>query len=331
MVIPAHPLALTADRRLDERHQRALSRYYLDAGAGGLAVGVHTTQFAIRDPKHGLLGPVLELASEVAATAPERPVLIAGICGDTRQAVREAELAASLGYDAALVSMVALGSTSEDALVEHCRVVADVLPIFGFYLQEAVGGRYLSVAFWRRLAELERLVAIKVAPFNRYRTLDVFRAVAESGRADEIALYTGNDDHIIGDLLMLAAFCGREMAFHGGLLGQWAMGTRAAVEVLRTSVSMRRSGYASDVLGKLGSRLTDLNGAVFDAANSFRGCIPGINEVLRRLGLMHGNWCLDPAETLSPGQKEEIDRVLALNADLLDYEFIRERLGVWLD
>ncbi len=318
-VIPAHPLALTARRTLDETRQRGLARYYVDAGAGGMAVAVHTTQFAIRDAKHALLRPVLELAAEEAserrASARAPFVLIAGAIGDTRQAVAEAELAASLGYDMVLLSLGALRDASDDALIAHCRAVSEVLPLFGFYLQPAVGGRLLGYDFWRRFAEDERVWAIKIAPFNRYRTLDVLRAVRDAGR-DDLALYTGNDDNILADLL--TPFPGHGPSgpttryIAGGLLGQWGVWTRGAVRLLERVRAVRAgaapAGEAADLL-RLNAALTDANGAIFDAAHDFAGCIPGIHEVLRREGLLAGTWCLDPAETLSPGQLEEIDRV----------------------
>jgi len=318
-VIPAHPLALTAHRTLDEARQRGLTRYYIDAGAGGIAVAVHTTQFAIRDPKHALLRPVLELAADQSRerrTSARSPfVLIAGAIGDTRQAVAEAELAASLGYDMVLLGLGALRDASDDALVEHCRAVSDVLPLFGFYLQPAVGGRVLGYDFWRRLAENERVWAIKIAPFDRYRTLDVVRGVSDAGR-DDLALYTGNDDNILADLLTPFPVRGPNSAttrhIVGGLLGQWAVWTRGAVRLLER-VRAVRAGTApateiADLL-RLNAALTDANGAIFDAAHDFAGCIPGIHEVLRRDGHLAGTWCLDPSETLSPGQLEDIDRV----------------------
>lgn len=330
MVIPAHPLALTAERRLDEGRQRALGRYYVAAGAGGLAVGVHTTQFAIRDPRHDLLRPVLEIAAEVAARPSPRPLLIAGVCGRTRQAVAEAELAAELGYDLVLVSLSAFDNDPDEVMLAHCRVLSQVLPIMGFYLQPAVGGRVLTRSFWHGMLEIERLIAIKIAPFNRYHTLDVLRAVAESGRANEIALYTGNDDHIIGDLLTHADIGGCRVRFHGGLLGQWAVGTRAAVGILiRTQQALAEGTVPEDLLS-LSLQLTDTNAALFDAAHGFRGCIPGIHEVLRRQGLLRGIWCLDPAERLSPGQAEEIDRVLDAYPHLHDDAFIQENRDAWV-
>lgn len=335
-VIPAHPLALTAARRLDERRQRAVTRYYLDAGAGGLAVGVHTTQFAIRGPKHGLLRPVLELAMETVRerddTAARRVAMIAGAIGDTRQAVAEAELAASLGYDLVLLGLGALRDADDRVLVAHCRTVADVLPLFAFYLQPAVGGRVLGHAFWRELAGIERLHAIKIAPFDRYRTLDVVRAVTEAGR-DDVALYTGNDDSIVVDLL--TPFPGPDDAaapprrIVGGLLGQWAVWTRRAVELLERVKRARGAPLEERWLAEAAA-LTDANAAIFDAANGFRGCIPGIHEVLRRQGLLAGTWCLDEHEQLSPGQAAEIDRVLARYPGLTDDAFVAERLDGWL-
>lgn len=334
-VIPAHPLALTARRTLDERRQRALTRYYLDAGAGGIAVGVHTTQFAIRAPQHALYRPVLELAADTVraarTTRAEPFALVAGVVGDTRQAVREAEVAASLGYDLVLLSLGAMRTASERELLAHCRAVAEVLPLFGFYLQPAVGGRVLSYAFWREFAELPRAWAIKIAPFNRYRTLDVVRAVADAGRAD-LALYTGNDDNIIPDLLTpfrAGAHEGPARHIVGGLLGQWAVWTRAAVAMLERARAARGSALDAAWLTE-GAALTDANGAVFDAANEFAGCIPGIHEVLRRQGLLEGTWCLDPAESLSPGQADEIARVAAAYPGLADDAFVREHLDRWL-
>ena len=348
MVIPAHPLALTAERRLDERRQTALTRYYCDAGAGGIAVGVHTTQFAIRDPGVRLLQPVLELAIRTArgpSTRPNgggrsgqaRPVMIAGVCGPTTQAIAEAELAVSLGYDAALLSLAALGQADNDRLLDHCRRVADIIPVMGFYLQSAVGGRTLDRSFWRRFLDIERVVAIKVAPFDRYRTTDVAAALAESGR-DDVALYTGNDDAIVADLLtpFPPGANGRPLRFSGGLLGQWAVWTKRAVEMVGRCHAVTR-GAANGADGgeplrllALGAELTDANAALFDPGHQFAGCIAGIHEVLRRQGLLAGRWCLDPDEELSPGQMEEIDRVLARYPQLTDDEFVNEHLHRWL-
>ncbi len=338
MVIPAHPLALTPDRKLDERRQRALTRYYLDAGAGGVAVGVHSTQFAIHDPKVGLYAPVLKLAAEVAREcewkAGVRPVMVAGLIGQTAQAVAEAELAVSLGYDVGLLGLGALAGASEDALLLHCAEVAKVMPLFGFYLQPAVGGRTLSRSFWRRFSEIEQVVAIKVAPFNRYWTLDVVRGVAESWRAGDIALYTGNDDHIVGDLLepyrlRRGQRC-VELRFVGGLLGQWAVWTRRAVELLEQAHAVAVQGSVPLELLRLGTELTDANAALFDAANDFAGCIAGLHEILRRQGLLQGRWCLDPREELSAGQMEEIDRVCIAYPELSDDAFVAEHLDEWL-
>jgi hypothetical protein len=334
VVIPAHPLALTPARRLDERRQVALSRYYVDAGAGGLAVGVHTTQFSIR--RHGLLRPVLDLARE-AVTAwnrDKRPIaMIAGAVGDTRQAVRETELARAAGYDAVLLSLGALGSAPDRILVQHCQRVAEVLPIVGFYLQPAVGGRVLGYRFWRAFAEIPDVIAIKIAPFNRYQTLDVVRAVVDAERAD-ISLYTGNDDNIVADLLTPFEFDagGRKVRrfIVGGLLGQWAVWTRRAVEMLESIARQRARGSIDRHLLAKGARLTGANAAIFDAANGFAGCIPGIHEVLRRQGLLRGLWCLDPREALSPGQRREIERVIRSNGDLTDDEFVAERIDRWL-
>jgi len=324
-VVPAHPLALDAARKLDERRQRGLTRYYIDAGAGGVAVGVHTTQFAIRDPAIGLYRTVLELAVDEANTArgnTSRPfAMIAGVCGHTPQALAEAELAASLGYHAGLLSLGGWREETDAAMIEHCQAVAKVLPVFGFYLQPAVGGRVLSYDFWRRFSEIPNVWAIKIAPFNRYQTFDVVRAVVESGR-DDIALYTGNDDNIVADLLTPYPIdVGGATVLRwidGGLLGQWAVWTRAAVTLLERIKRARESGSIDSSLLSLGAALTDANAAVFDAANAFRGCIPGIHEVLRRNRLLDGIWCLDPNETLSPGQGENITRASRSYPELTD-------------
>jgi hypothetical protein len=330
-VIPAHPLALTADRTLDERHQRALTRYYVAAGAGGLAVGVHTTQFAIRE--RGLFEPVLELAASTVAEAlrsrPRRVALIAGAIGRTPQAIAEATTAARFGYDAVLLSLAGWQDESDDAMLAHCRAVGSILPLIGFYLQPAVGGRVLGYQFWRRFAEIPSAVAIKIAPFNRYQTLEVVRAVADAGR-DDLALYTGNDDSILFDLLARFSFGTGEQRIVGGLLGQWAVGTRRAVDLLQALHRLPAERPIDPAWLRVATGLTDLNAALFDAANGFAGCIAGIHEVLFRHGLMAGPWCLDPAEGLSPGQREAIDRVLAAYPELLDREFIAEHLTTWL-
>jgi hypothetical protein len=395
-VIPACPLALNARRKLDERRQRALFRYYLDAGAGGLAVGVHTTQFAIHKPEIGLLRPVLELAAEeiralsqrdaltpgkgragnALASSPSnvrsskraraqpppgespgkrgrfaalsqgarapaqtrhwpvQPLLVAGICGPTRQATAEAMLARQLGYQAGLLSLGALREATEDELLTHCRAVAGHIPLFGFYLQPVAGGRLLPYSFWRRFAEIDDVVAIKIATFNRYQTLEVVRAIADAGR-DDIALYTGNDDNIVLDLLTPYRFrVGQttvERRIIGGLLGHWAVWTRSAVELHAECRRITANGapIPSELLRRA-IEVTDCNAAFFDPANGYAGCIPGIHEVLRRQGLLDGIWCLDPAETLSPGQREEIDRVCTAYPQLNDDEFVSQHRDEWL-
>jgi dihydrodipicolinate synthase/N-acetylneuraminate lyase len=338
IVIPAHPLALTPERRLDERHQRALTRYYHAAGAGGLALGVHTTQFAIRNPEHGLLEPVLQLAVDTLATcdalAQRQTVRIAGICGPTRQAVQEAELARRLGYHAGLLSLGALREASDDALIAHCEAVARSIPLFGFYLQPAAGGRLLSHQFWRRFAEIPNAIGIKIAPFNRYQTVDVLRAVAESARASELALYTGNDDNILMDLVTdyagSAAVGERRVRIVGGLLGHWACWTQRAVEVLKQCQQARNRGSVPSHLLALALQITDSNAALFDARNHFSGCIPGIHVILQRQGLLRNAHCLDPRDCLSPGQRDEIDRVCAAYPHLNDNDFVAAHLDEWL-
>ena len=336
-VVPAHPLALTAERRLDERRQRGLTRYYVDAGAGGLAVGVHTTQFAVREPRVGLFEPVLALAAEEMDRADrhraEPLIRIGGICGDTRQATREAELLRRLGYHAGLLSLGAMNDSSDDALIDHCRAVAQWIPIVGFYLQPSVGGRRLSYAFWRKFVEVEEVVAIKVAPFNRYETLNVMRAVCESGRP--ITVYTGNDDNIVLDLLTPYVFDvhaqRREIRMKGGLLGHWSVWTSGAVDLLRACHKVvEQGGSVAEELLMTSIEVTDCNAAFFDAANGFSGCIAGLHEVLRRQGLLEGVWCLDPNEGLSPGQRDEIDRVYGAYPHLNDDAFVRENLDRWL-
>jgi hypothetical protein len=329
LVIPACPLALTAQRSLDERRQRALCRYYIASGAGGLAVGVHTTQFAIRDPKIGLFESVLALAAEELKKTDL--VRIAGVCGLTTQAIAEAALLHKLGYHAALLSLAALKDADENALIRHCRAVSEIIPLVGFYLQPAVGGRVLSYSFWRRFLEIDNVVAIKIAPFNRYQTLDVVRALAESGRND-VSLYTGNDDNIVLDLLTPFRFGkDKELRIVGGLLGHWAVWTSKAVELLRTCHAVVRKGDTLPVdLLRRNTEVTDSNAAFFDAANQFAGCIAGLHEVLRRQGLLAGIWCLDPHETLSPGQAEEIDRVYRAYPHLNDDTFIAAHRDEWL-
>lgn len=333
-VIPAHPLALDAERRFDARRQRALTRYYADSGSGGLAVGVHTTQFAIRDT--GLYEPVLRAAAEDAAAWTARPlVLVAGVAGRTAQAVDEARIARGLGYHAVLVSMGALRGTSGDELIAHCEAVAQEMPIIGFYMQTAVGGIALDAAFWQRFASIDNAVAIKVAPFNRYRTLDVMRGVVAAGGEERITLYTGNDDHIVADLVTPFDIPRGDdlvrMRFRGGLLGHWSVWTSKAVELLgRIQREVDAGGPVSADLLALDARVTDCNAAFFDVANDFHGCIAGCHEVLRRQGLFDGIWCLDPAEGLSPGQAREIDRVYAAHPDLSDDGFVAANRERWL-
>jgi dihydrodipicolinate synthase/N-acetylneuraminate lyase len=338
-VIPAHPLALNAGRKLDERRQRALTRYYCEAGAGGVAVGVHTTQFRIRDPRIGLFEPVLRLGIEALhegeVTMGKRLVKIAGICGETAQAAAEAALARELGYDAGLLSLGALKEASGADLIRHCQSVAEIIPLFGFYLQPEVGGRPLDYRFWRQFLEIENVVAIKVAPFSRYRTLEVARALAESGRLADVVLYTGNDDNIVGDLITEFRFHSRghtvAVRFAGGLLGHWAVWTRRAVELLEEVKRCRnRDGEGAFELLSRAAEITDANAALFDAANHFAGCIPGLHEILRRQGFLEGRWCLDPDEQLSPGQLEEIDRVCRAYPHLADDTFVVENLARWL-
>lgn len=339
-VIPAHPLALTQDRKLDERHQRALTRYYLNAGAGGVAVGVHTTQFQIRDPQIGLLHPVLALASETISEFenqhPDTSILrIAGICGTTAQATLEAEMAKELGYQIGLLSLSAFRGRSIDAMIEHARILAEVIPLMGFYLQPSVGGQILGFDFWSRFCEIPNVCAIKMAPFNRYQTLDVIRAVAETGRVGDIALYTGNDDNIVHDLLTVFEFQVAHQPVRlrivGGLLGHWAVWTRQVVQDFERIQHVAASGQSIPrELLTLGSQITDCNAAFFDPSHGFAGCIAGIHEVLCRQGLMQGNWCLDLHETLSPGQKEEIDRIYAAYPFLNDDSFVEDHREEWL-
>ncbi len=328
-VLPAHPLALDSSRKLDTVHQRALTRYYIDAGAGGLAVGVHTTQFAIRDV--GLYKPVLELAAETAANWTKRPLaMVAGLAGPTRQAIAEAETARGIGYHAGLLSLGAMNSASQDQIIAHCEAVAREIPLVGFYLQPAVGGVVLSAEFWRRFAAIDNVVAIKI----RYRTLDVLRGVAAAGALDRVALYTGNDDHILLDLTLPFDLRDRGVTtrayFRGGLLGHWSVWTASAIKQFEMCRAARHKTTVSADLLALDARVTDCNSAFFDVANNFHGCIAGCHEVLRRQGLLEGIWCLDPAEGLSPGQMQEIDRVCNEHADLSDDDFVAANLQKWL-
>ena len=333
VVIPAHPLALDADRRLDAERQRALSRYYIDAGAGGLAVGVHTTQFAIRDA--GLYEPVLKLAAETADAWTDRPLVrIAGLVGRTEQALAEADIALGLGYHAGMVSLAAFADASEDERLDHCARLARRIPLVGFYLQPAVGGVVLGPTFWRRLTALDNVVAIKIAPFNRYRTLDVVRGVVEAGAEDRVTLYTGNDDHILLDLVtpyrLMRGGKAVTVRIKGGLLGHWSVRVKRAVELLDRAHAAVDAGAIDPDFLALDAQITDCNAALFDVANDFRGCIAGCHEVLRRQGLLRGIWCLDPEEGLSPGQAAEIDRVSAAYPELTDDDYVSANLARWL-
>ncbi len=335
VAIPAQVLALNEDRKFAPKYQRALCRYFIDAGVGGIAVGVHSTQFAIRDPKIGLFKPVLkETASfidEWCARKGKNILKVGGVCGKTAQAVAEAEFEESCGYDAALLSLAAFKNDTIDDMIRHCRAVSEIMPIIGFYLQPSVGGRPLPYEFWREFVKIENVLAIKMAPFNRYYTLDVVRAVCESGR-DDITLYTGNDDNLLIDLLTEYDVGGRKCRIKGGLLGHWSVWTKKAVELLDEIHALTDSGrpIPPELLTRA-TRITDSNAAFFDAAHSFAGCIPGLHEVLRRQGLLPGTWCLDPNETLSEGQKEEIDRVYQAYPELNDDGFVAAHLNEWLE
>ena len=333
-VIPAQPLALDAERKFSPRHQRALCRYYIDAGVGGIAVGVHSTQFEIRKKEIGLFEPVLKQTAgfidEWSERSGRKILKVGGVCGKTEQALYEAEFEADCGYDAALLSLSAFAGESVEAMLEHCRKIAQIIPVIGFYLQPSVGGRILPYEFWREFAEINNVIGIKMAPFNRYCTLDVVRAVAESGK--DITLYTGNDDNIVIDLLTEYRFGERAVRIKGGLLGHWCCWTRKAVELLDEIHALIDSGR--EIPAELLTRnvqVTDCNAAFFDPAHSFAGCIPGIHEVLHRQGLLPGIWCLNPAEVLSPGQSEEISRVHDSYPHLHDDEFVKANLDKWLE
>jgi dihydrodipicolinate synthase/N-acetylneuraminate lyase len=336
-VIPAQPLALDAQRKFSERHQRAITRYYVASGVGGLAVGVHSTQFEIREPQHGLFKPVLELASrtidEELAQAPRPFIKIAGLCGRTEQAVKEAVTALGYGYQAGLLSLGAYKNDTEEDMLAHCARVAETIPVIGFYLQPSVGGRLLSYSFWRKFAEIPNVIAIKMAPFNRYQTIDVVRAITESGRED-IVLYTGNDDSIVVDLLTPFTFDvgGKPITrrIHGGLLGHWGVWTKAAVQLLNDIKVARQKPQLDAQWLDTAIAVTDMNAALFDSANKFAGCIPGILEVLRRQGLVPTINCLNLHEVLSPGQAEELDRVTKAYPHLIDDDFVAANRDSWL-
>ena len=329
-VIPAHPLALNQQLKLDEMRQRQLTRYYMASGAGGIAVGVHTTQFEIRRPEINLLEPVLRLAAEeIEKVNLKKPFIkVAGIVGPTQQAVKEAELAVKYGYHLGLVSMGGLSSYSEDELIKRAEEISNIIPVFGFYLQPAVGGRVLSYSFWEKFSAIPSLYAIKVAAFNRYQTLDVVRAVCSSPRRNEIALYTGNDDNIMADLITPYRFTINgeviEKRFVGGLLGHYAVWTKTSVTLFNEIKQRIAHNSGIENLLAKGIEVTDMNAAIFDAAHAFKGCIAGIHEVLRRQGLMEGTWCLNPEEKLSPAQSEEIERVYKMYPYLTDDDFVRQ-------
>lgn len=335
--IPAHPLALTSERKLDEKRQRMLTRYYLASGVGGLAIAVHTTQFEIRKPDVGLFEPVLRLAIEEIEAFEKKTgktiVRIAGVCGPLNQAAQEARTALNLGYDAVLLSPGGLNSLTEEEMLARTRAVAKIIPIVGFYLQSSVGGRVFTYDYWQKFCEIENVVAIKSAPFNRYQTLDVVRAAALSSRADKIALYTGNDDNIVVDLLTKYRFTheGRiyEKCIVGGLLGHWSVWTNTAVKMFEMLKEAALSETVSAELLTLAVEVTDANAAFFDTANGFKGCIAGLHEVLRRQKLMEGIWCLNEDETLSPGQMEEIDRVYRMYPHLNDDQFVADNINNW--
>ena len=332
-VLPAHLLSLKSDKSFDKHRMRALTRYYLDAGAGGVAVGVHTTQFAIRSK--GLYEPVLkQVAETVAEFGDDGTLKVAGVTGKTEQALGEARIARALDYDAALLNVAAFAGVSEEEILTHCRAIAAVMPIIGFYLLTEVGGIVLSRDFWKQFCEIENVVGIKVAPFNRYRTLDVAHGIVQARAEHRVSLYTGNDDHIVLDLLTpMAVPRGKEMVevrFRGGLLGHWAIWTKKAVEIFERIKNISKGDSVPMELLALDSIVTDCNRAIYDAQHDFRGCIPGCHEVLKRQGLFEGTWCLDPNEVLSPGQAQLIDQVYLDYPDMNDDEFVRANLNRWL-
>jgi dihydrodipicolinate synthase/N-acetylneuraminate lyase len=258
-------------------------------------------------------------------------MLVAGVVGRTVQAVGEAQTARALGYHAVLVSLAAMRGASEPELIDHCREIAAEMPVVGFYLQPAVGGIPLGESFWREFAKIDNVIGIKVAPFNRYDTLNVVHGVAASGAGDRVTLYTGNDDHIVLDLTLPFRTEAGQLHFAGGLLGHWSVWTQKAVEILARCKAVRQMSAVPMEHLALDSAVTACNAAFFDVANGFRGVIAGCHEVLRRQGLLAGRWCLDPHEDLSPGQMEAIDRVYRLYPELNDDAFVASNLGRWLD
>jgi dihydrodipicolinate synthase/N-acetylneuraminate lyase len=339
IVIPAHPLALTAERKLDKRRQRLLSRYYLDAGVGGLAVGVHTTQFAIREPQHGLLRPVLELAAETIREHEEktgrRIVRVAGVCGQTEDALRDAELARELDYDLGLLNLSAFPEADDATLLAHARRIAEIIPLFGFYLQPDIGGRLLSREFFREFATIPNLIAVKMAAFDRGLTQEAIEGIEDSGRGDDVILYTGNDNFIIEDLtegyLVSTAEGPKLRRMAGGLLGHWAVWAKAAVATLELiKVARSRENFDPAAFAELASQVTEMNHYLFDFDNGFRGCIPGVHEILRRQGLLEGTWCLNPDEILSKGQSEALTRVSKACPHMVDDAFVAENLDCWM-
>lgn len=336
-VIPATPLALDENRNFDEYSQRLLMKYYLNCGVGGIATAVHSTQFEIRDPEVNLFEPILKLVSDEITDYENKTgkviVKVAGVCGKAEQAVKEAELAKKYGYDAVLLSPGGLNALSEEELIERTKAVASVMPVIGFYLQTAVGGRQFSFNYWQQICEIPNVVAIKAAPFNRYMSLDVARAAALSSRSDEITLYTGNDDNIVIDLLTTYKFDidGKhyEKGFEGGLLGHWSVWTKRAVELFELcKQEKKKSGISAEMLS-LANAVTDTNAVLFDGANKFAGCIPGLHYVLKKQGLMKSLNCINPDEKLSPGQVEEFERIYSMYPHLFDDDFVKENIDAW--
>ncbi len=328
-VIPATPLMLDSNRKFDKAMQKRLTRYYLEAGVGGIATAVHTTQFEIRKPEINLyetvISSVMDTINEYEEETGKVIVKVAGVCGDIEQATKEATLAKNLGFDAVLLSTGGLDSWSEDALVERAKVIAGIIPVILFSMQTAVGGRKFSYAYWEKAAEIEGVVAVKCASFNRYQTHDIVRAMTLSSRADKIALYTGNDDNIVIDLATEYVFEAdgetKRAEIVGGLLGHWCAWTKKAVEIFH---GIKSGEIKGEKLLSLAAAVTDTNSAFFDTTNNFAGCIAGVHEVLRRQGFTDGIYLLNPEEQLSDGQFEEIDRVYRMYPELNDDAFAKE-------